>query len=515
MKKITCILILGFTIQLLIFAQHVNIRIGGSINSMVPNEPSVCINPGSTNQIMVGANNNNYYFSEDGGLTWQHGVLQSSFGVYCDPVIVCDDQGAFYYFHLVPDLSRVVCQKKSGTGSPWSNGSFTALNGTMQIDKEWAAFDPVKGNLYTTWSQFDHHGSTDPRDSTIIFLVRSEDRGLTWSDKIRISQKSGNSSGGYRSVHGSYPATGPNGEVYVCWWSPNGLMFDKSTDEGKSWLPADIQVTGPVQWIYAVPGMQLTPSFPVISCDRSNGRYRGNIYINWSDNRNGASDSDIWVVKSMDGGKTWSGPKRVNNDPPGKQQYFNFLSIDQITGYLYIDFYDRRNYTDNRTEVYLAVSRDGGSNFENMKISDTPFTPYSTVFFGHYLGISAHDNHVFAAWSRQDNGVNSLWGAIVDTGPSGVENQVKGPVILDQNSPNPFNECTFFSFKLADPGPVTLRVNNLLGHTVTTLIDRVSMDPGKHTIRFDTDHFNLSPGIYYYSLITKEQSVTKRMIYCK
>ena len=513
MKKHTATLSLAFLLGMGLAGQHINVRIGGSINSTEPNEPSVCINPQNTDEIMVGANNKHYYFSGDGGLTWQHGVLQSSFGVYCDPAIVCDDQGTFYYIHLVPDLSRVVCQKKTKAAAYWTDGSFTALNGTMQIDKEWAVFDPVNGNLYTTWSQFNRHGSLDPKDSTIIFLARSEDRGSTWSERIRISQKSGDASGGFMSVHGSYPATGPNGEVYVCWWSPAGLMFDKSTDEGKSWLPADIRVTPPVQWIYGVPGMQLTPSFPVISCDRSNGHYRGTIFINWSDNRNGATDSDIWVVKSSDGGKTWSNPKRVNDDPAGKQQYFNFLSVDQVTGYVFIVFYDRRNYADNKTDVYVAVSRDGGTRFENMQISDTPFIPYSTAFFGHYLGISAHNNQVFAVWSRQDNGVNSIWGAIVDTGSSGMESTTKGPLIQGQNSPNPFDEHTCFPVQLSEPGPVTLRVHDQYGHTLAIILEQEQMTAGKHTIHFFPNDYYLAPGVYYYTLVTKDQTVTGKMVY--
>lgn len=513
MKWIILILLFSLPLCCPLQSQHINVRIGTSIDGLFPNEPSVCINPNNTNEIMVGANDDNYYFSKDGGLNWKHGILRSSYGVNCDPAIICDDQGAYYYFHLVPDLSRVVCQKKNSADSGWSDGSYTAWNGTMQIDKEWAAFDPVSGNLYTSWSQFNRHGSTDPKDSTIIFLSRSEDRGMTWSEKIRISQKSGNASGGFMSVHGSYPATGPDGEVYVAWWSPAGLMFDRSADQGKTWLTEDIRVTSPVQWIYVVPGMQLTPSFPVISCDRSNGRYRGVIYINWSDNRNGASDSDIWVVKSMDGGKTWSAPKRVNDDPKGKQQFFNFLTVDPITGFVYIAYYDRRNYNDNRTDVYLAVSLDGGTSFENMKISDTPFIPYSTVFFGHYLGISAHDNHVFAAWSRQDNGKNSLWGAIVDAGSSGTGNPPKGTVALDQNNPNPFYEYTFFSFKLADPGPVTLKVYDLNGQTVATLLNQEHRIAGSHTIHFSPDTYNLAPGIYYYSMVTRDQTVSRKMIY--
>lgn len=496
-------------------AQQTNVRIGNSINGMDPNEPSVCINPMNPNEIMVGANMNHYYYSKDGGLTWEHGVLHSTYSVYCDPVIVSDDQGSFYYFHLVSDLSRVVCQKKTSDSEDWSNGSFTALNGTMDIDKEWAVFDPVKGNLYATWSQFNQHGSTDPRDSTIIYLARSEDRGLTWSEKIRISQKGGNASGGFQSVHGAYPATGPNGEVYVSWWSPSGLMFDKSTDEGRTWLPADLRVAQPVQWIFQVPGMMLTPSFPVIACDRSNERYRGTIYINWSEKRNGAADSDIWIINSRDGGSTWSTPKKVNSDIAGKDQFFNFLTVDPITGYVYVAFYDRRNYTDDQTDVYLAVSRDGGNRFEDIKISDTPFRPYSTAFFGHYLGISAYDNKVVAVWSRMDNGNNSLWAAVLNMNSSEVDKPAGHIVSLEQNSPNPFSEYTLFSFKLREQSPVTVRVNDLFGRTVAMLAENQTMEPGKHTLRFEPERFNIPAGIYYYSLVTKEQTITRKMIYGK
>jgi len=515
MKRSLLVLSIGLLLHTALFAQSPNIRIGSSINNWDPNEPSVCINPQNPDEIMVGANADNYYFSKDGGHTWQQGVLRSSFGVNCDPAIVCDDQGNFYYFHLVPNLSRVVCQKKTKREASWSDGSYTALNGTMEIDKEWATFDPVHGNLYVTWSQFNKHGSLDPRDSTIIFLSRSEDRGLTWSEKIRISQKSGNASGGFQSVHGSYPTTGPDGEVYVCWWSPAGLMFDKSTDEGRSWLQSDRKISQPAQWIYTIPGMQLTPSFPVIACDRSTGRYKGSIYTNWSEKRNGAADSDIWIINSRDGGTSWSTPKKVNDDPAGKDQFFNFLTVDQVTGYLYILYYDRRNYSDNQTDVYLAISRDGGNRFENIRISDTPFIPYSTAFFGHYLSVSAHDNKIFATWTRQDNGINSLWGARLTMGSEGIEKQEKQTCSLEQNSPNPFNGYTFFSFSLKDPEPVTVQVHDLFGRMVATLADREPMAAGKHTLRFLPELFDLSPGIYYYSLIAKEQRITRRMMYSK
>ena len=503
-------------INLSLTAQYSNVQIGGPLNAWSPNEPSVCINPMNPDEIVIGANIDNSYLSVDGGITWQHDILTSTYGVNCDPVIIADTSGNFYYFHLVPDLSRLVCQKKEGILSPWSDGTFTAFDDYKDIDKEWATFDPVTGNLYVSWGRFDLHGSTSNLDSTFIFISKSTDGGLSWEDQKLLSNIGGNSQGGTMSVHGSCPATGPNGEVYVVWWSPAGIMFDKSTDEGETWLDTDINVTGfPVTWIYSIPGLELGVSFPIIACDRSNGPYNGTIYVNWADKRSGGNNADIWLVKSTDGGLTWSDPIRVNDDPPGKHQFFNHMAIDQVTGKIYIVFYDRRNYTDQNTDVYVASSDDGGETFTNFKISEAPFYPFSTVFYGHYIGISAYDDHVFATWMRMDEGELSLWGTAIDPNTVGIDKIPLVPFSLFQNSPNPFKEYTYFSFKLEKAGRVSLKVFDSFGNIVAVLIDGEKTVSGKHVIRFCPEKYNLAPGVYYYSLVTNQKTMAKKMIYSK
>jgi hypothetical protein len=515
MKKLLSTIFLAILVTCTLQAQNPNIQIGGTWNEWL-NEPSVCINPTNPEQIVVGANADNYYISGDGGLTWQHGSLTSSYGVNCDPVVLADTSGNFYYFHLVPDLSRVVCQKMSGLSSTWSDGSFTAVYNNYDIDKEWATFDPVTNNLYTSWSRFNTWGSSGAQDSTNIFIAKSTDGGLTWGEQKLISNIGGNATGGFGSVHGSYPATGPNGEVYVAWWSPAGLMFDKSTDEGETWLNTDINITGfPVTWIYTLPGIQTGVSFPVIACDRSNGPANGTIYVNWVDKRSGGNDANIWLSKSTDGGSTWSAPKRVNDDPAGRHQFFNFMTIDQVTGKIYIVFYDRRNYTDSKTDVYLAISDDGGETFANYRISDSPFVPFSSVFFGHYIGVTAHNDHVFATWMRMDAGQLSLWGVSIDPATVGIEREPVAPFSLSQNAPNPFQEFTFFSFKLENPSDVTLWVSDIFGNKVATLISEKRMSAGKHVISFSPEEYNLPSGMYHYSLVTSNMTITKKMIYVK
>jgi hypothetical protein len=500
------------SIPFLLQAQPTNVQI--STPGDWPSEPSVCVNPANTDQILVGAVRDNSYSSTDGGYTWTHMVLNSPYGVNGDPVVLAGNNGSFYYFHLVFDLSRVVCQRMEVFGWPWASSTFTATHSDFDIDKEWAAFDPVYGNLYTCWTRFNTWGSTSPDDSSFIFLSKSTDDGVTWGPQKLISNIGGNATGGFGSVHGSYITTGPGGEVYVAWWSPAGLMFDRSLDAGENWLNNDINVTGfPVQWIVTLPGIMTGVSFPVISCDRSGGPYHGTIYINWTDRRGTPGDANIWLVKSTDGGTTWSAPVRVNDDETSKHQFFNYMTIDQVTGKIYIVFYDRRNYANSNTDVYLAISSDGGETFNNYKISETPFIPFSTVFFGHYIGVSAHNNKVFASWMRMDNGDLSLWGAPVDPATVGTEKAPVIPVSLSQNSPNPFHEDTFFSFKLEHASNVHLMITDIVGTTVAVPIDGETLTAGKHVVRFNPERWNLAPGMYHYTLITDNKVVTKKMLF--
>jgi hypothetical protein len=240
MKLNRIALFLAFTSTLT--AQNVLIN-----NSDSPCEPAIMMDYNRPNVMIAGSNLYHYYTSSDTGKTWVADTLTSSFGVWGDPVIDVDTAGNFYFFHLSNPptgnwIDRIVCQKSSDDGMTWTNGTFMGLNGTKAQDKQWSAIDRTNGNIYLTWTQFDDYGSSYPLDSSLIMFSKSTDGGQTWSPAKRISNEAGDCVDSDNTVEGATPTIGPNGELYVAWAGPSGLVFNRSLDEGATWLNSEIPI---------------------------------------------------------------------------------------------------------------------------------------------------------------------------------------------------------------------------------------------------------------------------------
>ena len=499
------------------FPQFTNVMVG---NTAMPEETSIFINPKNPDQLVAGANITEYYSSIDGGLSWLEGSLSSSFGVYGDPCVQVDTAGNYFFFHLSNPsfgnwIDRIVCQKSTDGGLTWSDGTFMGLNGTKAQDKPWATIDPKTNNINVCWTQFDVYGVSNPADSSIILFSKSTDEGATWSQPKRINRVAGDCVDSDNTVEGAVPAVGPNGEIYVSWAGPLGLVFNRSLDQGETWMDTNVFISDiPGGWDYTIPGIYRTNGLPITCCDLSLGPYHGNVYVNWSDQRNGLTDTDIWFDKSTDGGITWSPRKRVNDDSPGKQQFFSWMTIDQKTGLIYFVFYDRRAYTNTSTDVYMAVSRDGGESFQNFKVSESPFSPTSSLFFGDYTNVSAYNGAIRPIWTRLENGQLSVWTAIVDSLFTGTGQKPESYLSssLDQNYPNPGKSYTYIAYKIRRPADVTLEVFDLFGRKVATLVDHKLSAPGRYVEYFDISRYRLEPGLYYYSLDQNEKSIKRKMI---
>ncbi len=109
-----------------------------------------------------------------------------------------------------------------------------------------------------------------------------------------------------------------------------------------------------------------------------------------------------------------------------------------------------------------------------------------------------------------------LWLAnYIKNNPVGVEKTVSGiptSFQLDQNFPNPFNPTTTIRYSVPSASKVSLKVFDLLGRQVQTLVDETQM-PGQYTVTLDAR--TLSSGVYFYRLNAGSFSQTKKLVLMK
>jgi len=83
---------------------------------------------------------------------------------------------------------------------------------------------------------------------------------------------------------------------------------------------------------------------------------------------------------------------------------------------------------------------------------------------------------------------------------------------LGQNYPNPFNPTTIINFSIPKTSLVTIKVYDVLGNEVATLVDEEKVQ-GVYSVTFDASH--LSSGVYFYKINSGNYSEVKKMVFIK
>ncbi len=390
-------------------------------------ELSVAINPADPENIVIvslaegppeGPGITNFaYVSGDGGRSWttvaQPNPDRRTQG---DDAVTFDAQGRAFHSYISFEGIRLPRPTKAWNGIFVSRSDDGGVSWGDPVpvvdhintvepfeDKPWIVTDnietsPNHGNVYLAWTRFDVYGSSDPADSTQILFSRSVDGGESFSVPHQISDSGGDAVDSDDTVEGAVPAVGPEGQVYVAWAGPRGIVFDRSLDGGWTFGEDRVVATNPGGWDIPLPGMVRHNGMPVTGVDLSLGGDRGSVYVNWIDERNG--DTDVFVIASRDGGESWGDPVRVNDDPVGngRAQLFTWMAVDPVDGSLSVVYLDRPAAEGNAQGVALARSTDGGRSFQSTPIDQEPFTCPESVFFGDYLAVAAFGGRVVAAW---------------------------------------------------------------------------------------------------------------------
>jgi len=129
--------------------------------------------------------------------------------------------------------------------------------------------------------------------------------------------------------------------------------------------------------------------------------------------------------------------------------------------------------------------------------------PQLTVWEFEYTSSSAPPLEIF---------VNAITGNVI-TGIDGLtQNNLPERFLLYQNYPNPFNPETRIEYALPHSERVTIKVYDLLGKEISTLMDR-NQSAGYHSVTFDGSH--LASGIYFYQIRAEGFFRTRKMLLAK
>jgi hypothetical protein len=386
-----------------------------SENSVFVNPNNLAIAINSNNSLVSGIYRASAFNTSNTGASWL-GLNSVEPNSFADPAVVIDNNNNWYINYITQGYKQSVA-KSINNGLSWTITQSADPGIGLLADKNHFMVDnsitsQYQGNLYNAWTKFYSGGA----DNQQIHINRSTDGGSTWSANTNLSSALGS----YLD-QGVNIQTGPAGEVYVAWivYPGPGLSdekaigFSKSTDGGSSY-------TAPIKVIDNIRGIRVTGcgksmranSFLSMAVDNSFGPNRGTIYVVWPNvgvpGTNTGTDVDIYMIKSADGGGTWSAPIRVNKDPAGlgKKHYFSWITCDPKTGTLNVIFYDDRNVSSTEVEAWVATSCNGGNNWIDFKVSDVSFTPNVGIggYFGDYLGISSYDNVVYPVWTDNRTG---------------------------------------------------------------------------------------------------------------
>ena len=196
------------------------------------------------------------------------------------------------------------------------------------------------------------------------------------------------------------------------------------------------------------------------------------------------------MMKTTDGGESWTDLSTFNN--------FDLLDLEFVTA--------DSGFVAGRSGTVLTTT-DGGDTFSSVFLEITNQDIFSIDMLNSKQGWMAGENGFFVSTANGGGIATSIEG----NGPTAQT--VPSEIKLSQNYPNPFNPSTTITYAVPVRSNVSLRVFNMLGQNVATLVNNESKSAGQHSIRFDAG--NLASGIYLYRLTVGGHTLSRQLTLIK
>lgn len=364
----------------------------------------------------------------------------------------------------------------TGSSTTWT---FSGLTGKRISDLFIAPNGYIYGYSHTT---------------SVAYIHRSTDNGASWQD-VYTRNFANNYAGGGGMV---FPLDGSIVAAFAVTVGPTigdvATYVFKSTDGGSNWVQKSIIQAGFVGGMHLLKDGRIFMGTSLAGVVQSTNN--GENWINMTSFapiyiHNVLQDKDevIYVCDAY-------GPNRSTNNGQSFESVTPLVSGTMIEtsfidsrGHFYISY--------DHTHIYRSTNR--GTSWD-LITNGLPGTAYICSFSEANGKIYAGTNNSGTFYLRND---------VV-----GIQNgnETADGFSLKQNYPNPFNPSTTISYELPSSENVLLKVFNIKGDEVETLVNQ-KQNKGSYSITFDASAF--SSGVYYYKLMTENFSDTKRMILVK
>jgi hypothetical protein len=270
----------------------------------------------------------------------------------------------------------------------------------------------------------------------------------------------------------------------------------------------DDVVEAALNWINA----QNVPAVTVFEDNAENG------FGNWTTNQswNTTNQYSYSPVNSFTDSPSGNYINKADNSMTLKNS-LNVSAYNQLT----LSFWHRYNTQATKDFCRVEVSSNGGTswvqitsysgNLNTMTKVEADVTNYKSSNFKIRFRLISDRSTVADGWYVDDIKITGKTSGTQITNITG-NNNLPGNYSLLQNYPNPFNPVTTIKFDLPTDNFVTLKIYDMLGREVATLVDN-KLSAGTHSLNWNASQF--SSGIYFYRLTAGDFKDVKRMILIK
>ncbi len=404
-----------------------NVQASGGPNPV--NEDAMAVNPKNNLQLATTGNDYNctptlqvlqgIHTSNDGGTTWKHGCMKVLAGNqgFGDIIPGYDTKGTLFVVGIdSPDgaaTGTIVFQKSTNNGTTFSAPKKAVLNPFGGLpDKPWLEVDtnptsPLVNSLYISATQF------APNNDSQISVNSSHNGGTTWKQVLvspiqhfpaGVAQFSDLAVGADGTVYLTYmvcPANGPTGD---CGGTTATMFMQKSTDGGTTWSTPVTMIKVKLApdtcgaFYGCIPKTsERVSNIPVIAADPTTKGATTKLYTTLYTMVGAAMR--VQVVKSVNGGATWSTKKAVAPVSAKGDEFFPWINVN-ATGQVGVNWLDRRNDPANHNyEAFAAYSTNSGLTYStNVKLSSTASDPNNDGFGGGFMG-----DYTGSGWAGNTN----------------------------------------------------------------------------------------------------------------